>query len=128
MNPKEKALFVAGLAISKKAEDIVILDMKKLSNITNFFIIATASSSKRAQTIADTIEEGLSKKKMSLSGTEGYREANWILIDAFDVIAHIFSKEARAFYNLESLWGDARKVRLCQKKKKRTSKKNSPKE
>ncbi|MFH1783082.1 MAG: ribosome silencing factor [Candidatus Omnitrophota bacterium] len=125
MNSKEKALFIADLAISKKAEGVVILDVRKISNITNFFIIASASSSKRAQTIVDTVEEGLLKKKLSISGTEGYKEAKWILLDAFDVIMHVFTDELRSFYNLESLWSDARRVRICQRKKTKRSKKTS---
>lgn len=125
MRTKEKAVFVAGLARDKKAEDIVVLDMRKLSNVTDFFIIATSSSARRAQAIADNIEEGLLKARESLSGIEGHQEAGWILIDAYDVIAHIFSNNLREFYNLERLWSDAPKVRLWQKKKKRHSKKTS---
>lgn len=127
MKSKEKAVFIAELVSSKKAEDIVILDMADISNITNFFIIATASSGRRAQTIADTIEEGLKKKKESLSSIEGYKEPDWIVVDAYDVVVHIFNQVTRDFYNLESLWGDAKRIKLCQKKKKKSSKKTSRK-
>lgn len=121
MISKEKALLVAELAKVKKAEDIIILDMRKLSNIADFFIIASASSTKRAQTITDNIEKGLLKKKERVSGVEGYQEAKWILVDAFDVVAHIFYSEMRTFYDLENLWGDAPRIRLCRKKRKKTS-------
>jgi ribosome-associated protein len=125
---RQKALFVAALARAKKAEDTVILDMRKLSSITDFFIIATASSIKRSQTISDNIEEGLLEEKERICSIEGYSEGRWILIDAYDVVAHIFSSELRQFYNLEGLWGDAPQVILCQREKrknKRPSKKPS---
>ena len=119
MRSRQKALFVADLAMAKKAEGIVILDMRKLSNITDFFVIATASSTTRAQTIADNIENGLQGKGESFSNIEGYEEARWILVDAYDVMAHVFIDQVRRFYNLEGLWGDAPRIRLCQRKKKR---------
>jgi len=122
---RQKALLVADLARSKKAEDIVVLDMRKISNITDFFIILTAGSTKRAQTITDNIENGLRKADESLSNIEGYQEARWILVDAYDVVTHVFTGDLRRFYNLEGLWGDAPKVRLCQKKRKTRSKKSS---
>lgn len=127
MRSKEKALLVAELAKQKLAEDIIILDMRKLSSITDFFVIASASSTKRCQTIAETIETGLSEKKESVSKIEGYNEGLWVLIDAYDVVAHIFYGDVRRFYNLEGLWGDAPRIKLCHKKKKTRSKKTSRK-
>ena len=127
MRSKEKALLVAELAKAKLAEDIVILDMRKVSSITDFFVIASASSTKRCQTIAETIETGLSGKKESVSKIEGYNEGLWVLIDAYDVVAHIFYGDVRRFYNLEGLWGDAPRIKLCHKKKKIRSKKTSRK-
>jgi len=124
---KEKALLVAELAKAKLAEDVVILDMRKVSSITNFFVIASASSTKRCQTIAETIETGLSDKKESVSKIEGYNEGLWVLIDAYDVVAHVFYGDVRKFYNLEGLWGDAPRIKLCHKKKKTRSKKTSRK-
>jgi len=122
---RQKALLVADLARSKKAEDIVVLDMRKISNITDFFIILTAGSTRRAQTITDNIENGLRKADESFSSIEGYQEAKWILVDAYDVVAHVFTGDLRRFYNLEGLWGDAPKVRICQKKRKTRLKKIS---
>ena len=127
MRSKEKALLVAELAKAKLAEDIVILDMRKVSSITDFFVIASASSTKRCQTIAETIETGLSEKKESVSKIEGHNEGLWVLIDAYDVVAHIFYGDVRRFYNLEGLWGDAPRIKLCHKKKKTRSKKTSRK-
>lgn len=125
MRSKEKALFVAELAKAKLAEDVVILDMRKVSSITDFFVIASASSTKRCQSIAENIEAGLSEKNKSVSRIEGYQEGLWVLVDAYEVVAHIFHGDIRKFYNLEELWGDAPKVKLCHKKKKTLSKKTS---
>ncbi len=125
MISRQKALLVVDLARSKKAEDIVVLDMRKLSSATDFFVIATAGSSRRAQAVTDNIERGLRKAKESLSSIEGYQDAGWILVDAYDVVANIFNNEVRRFYNMESLWSDAPRVRLCQKKKRKRSKKIS---
>ena len=127
MRSKEKALLVAELAKAKLAEDIVILDMRKVSSITDFFVIASASSTKCCQTIADNIEAGLSEKHKSASKIEGYREGIWVLVDAYDVVAHIFYGDIRKFYNLEGLWADAPRIKLCRKKKKTRLKKTSTK-
>ena len=127
MTARQKALLIAEIAKDKKAENIVILDMRKLSNITDFFIIAAASSKMRAQTITSSIEECLVKAKEPLAGIEGYKDAGWIVIDAYNVVTHIFSGELRSFYNLERLWSDAPRVRLCRLEKKKTSKKTSGK-
>src|SRR3990167_384693 len=97
--------------------------MRKVSSITDFFVIASASSTKRCQTIAETIETGLSEKKETVSKIEGYNEGLWVLIDAYDVVAHLFYGDIRKFYNLEGLWGDAPRIKLCHKKKKTRSKK-----
>lgn len=125
MKSKEKALLVADLAKAKLAEDIVILDMRKLSGITDFFVIVSASSTKRCQAIAENIETGLSEKGETNSKMEGYREGLWVVVDAYDVVAHIFYSDVRRFYNLESLWGDAPRIKPCQKKKKTRSRKIS---
>ncbi len=139
MRSKEKALLVAELAKQKLAEDIVILDLRKISNVTDFFVIASASSTKRCQAIADNIESGLSEKREHTSKIEGYRDGVWVLVDSYDVVAHIFYGNVRKFYNLEDLWAKAprislsdisviqrrKSIKLCHKKKKTRSKKTS---
>jgi len=93
-------------ALSKKAERVVLLDLKKISNVTDYFLICSAGSDVQARVIADAIMEGLDG-----SGTrfniEGLEAARWILIDCYDVVVHIFLPEVREFYGLERLWGDA---------------------
>jgi len=109
INSREKAKLVSEAALNKKAEDTVIMDMRAVSNITDYFVIASAPSARRVQTIAEGIEEALRKKGVRHGHIEGKREALWILIDYGDVIAHIFHEKTREFYNLERLWHDAPK-------------------
>jgi len=125
VKPKDKALLVAELAEAKLGEDTVILDMRHASNITDFFVIVSASSAKRCQAIAEHIEAALREKGEAVSNIEGLSEGLWVLIDAYEVVAHIFYNDVRRFYNLEGLWGDAPRIALCREKKKTRSKKTS---
>lgn len=97
-------------AADKKAEDIVILNMEKISLITDHFIICTGTSTPHTKAIADHIEEKLKEEGIRLLHKEGYREGHWILLDFGSCVVHVFREEDRRFYNLERLWGDARKV------------------
>jgi len=93
-------------ALSKKAERVVLLDLKKISSVTDYFLVCSAGSDVQAKVIAEAIMEGLdgSGAKFSIEGLEA---ARWILIDCYDVVVHIFLPEVREFYGLERLWGDA---------------------
>ena len=86
---------------------MVILDMKGVSDVTDFFVIASGTSERQVQAIADGIEELLSKRNVSVWHAEGTPEAQWIVLDYGDAIAHIFLQEKREFYNLERLWSIA---------------------
>ena len=86
---------------------MVILDMKGVSDVTDFFVIASGTSERQVQAIADGVEELLSKRHVSIWHAEGHSEAQWIVLDYGDVIAHIFLQEKREFYNLERLWSIA---------------------
>ncbi len=112
MEAKEKALLAGELASQKKAEDIVVLEMKKVTNLTDYFVICSGTSSVHLEAVTDGIIEGLAREKIKPLGTEGSRASNWFLIDYGDVIIHVFREEARIFYRLENLWGDTKKVRL----------------
>ncbi len=81
--------------------------MKDASNFTDFFVIASGTSQRQVQTIAECIEETLSKKGLSLWHQEGYREGMWVVLDYGDVMVHVFQQEKRDFYRLERLWGEA---------------------
>jgi ribosome-associated protein len=106
---KEKAKLIAKAAHDKKAERIVVMDMRGVSNITDYFVIASASSARRVGAISEAIEESLLAKDIKSWHIEGKREALWVLIDYGDVIAHIFYDKVRNFYDLERLWHDAPK-------------------
>ncbi len=100
------------------------MNLKGLSPVTDYFIIATGTSDRQLRTTADDLLE-LAKQKYKITpyGMDGYEQANWILIDFIDVVVHLFSSEYRNIYDLELLWGDAPRVRWQEgKKKKRTEK------
>ena len=126
---------IARAASDKKALDIVILDMRKIPSVCNYFVIASGTSTTQVKAIADNIVEKLKGKGERVWHVEGQREALWILLDYGDIVAHVFSEEMRKFYELERLWGDvplqkykislkirpkrARKIRTANKRKKR---------
>ena len=107
MDSKQLAARIAKLTLSKKASDIKILDLRKLTSITDFFVICSADSDTHVKAIADAISSGMEKLGHAVWHNEGYSHLNWVLLDYVDVVAHIFRKEIRTFYNLERLWGDA---------------------
>ena len=95
-------------ALDKKAEDILVLDLTKASAFTDFFIICTGANRRQLQAIADAIVEAIAARggaKPAL--VEGYERGEWILIDYFDFIVHVFAPATREFYGLERLWADA---------------------
>jgi ribosome-associated protein len=94
------------LALSKKAEDVVLLDLRKISSVTDYFLICSAGSDVQAKVIADAILDGLRGNGVR-SHVEGLEAARWVLIDCGSVVAHVFLPEVREFYDLERLWGDA---------------------
>ena len=110
MDSKEIAITCAKIADEKKAQDIVILDVDKISAITDYFVICSAINERQLHAIADDMDKEMKKLSISKLGMEGYREAKWVLIDYGDFIVHIFEKEIRSYYDLELLWGDAPKV------------------
>jgi ribosome-associated protein len=106
MASKALARKIIKIAWSKKAEDIVLLDLKKISSMTDYFLICSAGSDVQARVIAEAILEGLGDGH-PVSHVEGLEASRWILIDCYGVIVHIFLPEVREFYGLEHLWGDA---------------------
>ncbi|MFH1594391.1 MAG: ribosome silencing factor [Candidatus Omnitrophota bacterium] len=109
MEASKKSYLASKAALDKKAIDIVIMDMRAVSNVTDYFVICSAPSTRRVKTIAEGIEDALEKKGIKKRHIEGMREALWVLIDYGDVIAHVFYDKTRAFYDLERLWNDAPK-------------------
>jgi len=98
---------VAELALSKKAYDVVILDLRKVTTTTDYFIICSADSDTQVKAIANHIEIEMKKKGSRPWHIEGLQALQWILMDYVDIVVHIFLRESRGFYNLERLWGDA---------------------
>lgn len=105
--PKRMAQLIGNLALSKKAIDVRILNLKKLSDVADYFVICTGQVEQQVKAIADAIEDGLSEKGIRPWHTEGYGNTNWIILDFITVVVHIFTGESRGYYDLEGLWGDA---------------------
>ena len=96
-------------ALDKKAHDVVVLDLSKASAFTDFFVICTGNNVRQVQAIADAVQEAVGAKPALV---EGYPRGEWVLIDYFDFIVHVFLPATREFYGLERLWGDAERVEV----------------
>ncbi|HXN07067.1 MAG TPA: ribosome silencing factor [Nitrospiria bacterium] len=107
ISSKEKARTAAMAALSKKAEETVVYEIKKVSDIADYFVICSADSQPQIRAILDEIMVTLEKKGVRPLQIEGAASSHWVLIDYEDVIVHIFRKETREFYNLDGLWGDS---------------------
>lgn len=103
----EKALFICSLLNDKKAQEPVILDLRGLTLICDFFVICHGTSPAHIRGLAESLIEELGKKGLRCDGLEGWQDSDWVLIDYGDVVVHILSEEQRDFYSLERLWGDA---------------------
>jgi ribosome-associated protein len=94
-------------ADDKRAEDIVALNMEGISLIADYFVICHGNSDKQVQAIAKEMKEKAGELGFNVNRMEGFDEARWVLVDLGDVVAHIFHRDERSYYNLERLWGDA---------------------
>jgi len=106
----EQVLAAVTAAADRKAEDIVVLDLRAADGFTDYFVICTGQNTRQIKAIADAIEEALRRDHVKPAHVEGYGHAEWVLLDYFDFIVHVFGKETRAFYGLERLWGNATPV------------------
>ena len=97
-------------ARSKKAREIVLLDLREVASFTDHFLICSGASGRQVQSIADEVERRLRAGGLRPAHVEGYNHAEWVLLDYVDFVVHIFSERARAFYDLERLWRTARRV------------------
>jgi len=107
LESKKLAEKISGLIFEKKGYDVKILNLVRLAAFADFFVICSADSDTQVKAISDEVEKKLRDEGIKTSHREGYNSLNWVLLDYFDVVVHIFKKESRAFYNLEKLWGDA---------------------
>lgn len=99
-------------ASSRKATGTIVLDLRKTGAFTDYFLICTGSNPRQVQAIADAIEQALKAAKVRPTHVEGYDRAEWVLLDYFDFIVHVFSPGARQFYGLERLWGEAARIEI----------------
>jgi ribosome-associated protein len=108
----ERAKACARIADDNRAKEILVLDLRQVTPLIDFFVIATATARRQSSAIAIEIDQAMKKQGEAKLGLEGSEEGRWILIDYGDFVVHIFSPEDRAFYALEEIWGDAPQLDL----------------
>ena len=108
--PKKKATLIARLALTKQANDVVILNIKKLSTVSDYIVVCGAGSEAQVQAITRAIEEGLKVHDERPFGLEGVLAGRWALLDYSDVVAHIFLTRVREYYDIEGLWAEAERT------------------
>lgn len=109
---KDLALKAAQIALDCNSTDVVAIDLMGKSPATDYFVIATGTSNRQIRTVADEIIVEAKKRNFQLFGKAGYEEGRWILLDFVTVVIHIFDEEYRSYYDLEMLWGDAKRMEL----------------
>lgn len=109
---KRIALACAKAAGEKQARDIVVLDIRKVSSIADYFVVCGAASDRQVKAVAEGVIDGLSALGTRCCHSEGWRDCTWIVLDFVDVIFHVFQEEARERFGIERLWGDAARVKV----------------
>ena len=112
MDSWENALLISRFALDKKAYDLVLLEVREVTSIADYFIICSGRSDRQVQSIAQGIEEDLGKEGITPFSVEGQTRGHWVLMDFSDVIVHVFYQPVREFYDLEGLWSHAPRVNL----------------
>ena len=121
MDSKKLAQLCRDYADNKKAEDVLVIDVRKLSSVTDFFVIASGTSQPHLRAVVEEIHSQLrDKHDVRPTRTDGPTTGNWIVLDYFDVIVHVMHHETRKFYDLEGLWNDAKPVKTPKPRKKKT--------
>jgi ribosome-associated protein len=113
---RKKSLYCVRAALEKKAFDLVLLDVRKVSSFTTYFLICSGRSDRQVQAIAGSIEDDLKKMGVRPLGVEGFAGGKWILMDYDDVVVHVFFDPFRKLYDLEGLWLDAPRVEGVEQK------------
>ncbi len=108
----KKAQLLSRAALAKKAEDLVILDVREISSFADYFVIMSGRSTRHVQGLAEAVGQTVRQKRLNANNCEGLSEGHWVLLDYDDVIVHIFYHESRGFYDLEGLWHDAPRVEV----------------
>jgi ribosome-associated protein len=110
-NLKQQVSQAIGACVEKKAEDVAILQMEKDSGaFTDYFVVCSGSNPRQVQAISDEVEQRLEKFGLHPTHVEGYKQAEWVLLDYVDFVVHVFSQKARKYYDLERLWKAARRL------------------
>lgn len=112
IDSKTFALRAAQMAIGFNSLDVRVIDLRGISPATDFFVIATSTSTRQGRTVCDKIMEFARENGLARFGLAGYEQGKWVLIDFVDVVVHIFDDEYREYYELETLWGDAKKLEI----------------
>lgn len=112
MESLQTAKLIANALENKKGIEIKIIEITKISELSDYMVIATGTSSTHVKALADEVEYQLNEAGISVSHIEGYRSNSWILLDYVDVIVHIFSEDAREYYDLERLWKDGIEIEI----------------
>ncbi len=115
LTPRTLAKYVADFASDKKAEDTVILDMRKVANFCDYFVVSSGNTNRHVKAIAEGIGEGLDKLGIKVRHKHGLQDASWVIFDLGDIVIHIFEEDMRKFYQLEHLWAEAKEVKWNQK-------------
>jgi len=110
LDPAQLARAAADAASDKKASDVLLLDIREVTTVADYFVICSGNNPRQIQTIAGTIDEELGKQGAALLHREGTAETGWILLDFGDVIVHIFGPKEREYYRIERLWSEAKTV------------------
>lgn len=117
MEAFEKVTACGMLAEAKKAKDVVIMKLADLTDIADYFLLASGTSERHVRTIADSVETGMGQQGIKPYSVEGYRGGRWVIIDYRNIIVHVFLESLRELYDLESLWIEAKKYRIENEKK-----------
>jgi len=110
ISSEKKALLAAGWLQEKQGEGVIIMDVSRMSSVTDMTIVVSARGVKHAKALADYIMEMAAKEKIEFLSVEGYKTGEWVLVDLNDVLVHIFLDELRQFYNVEGMWSEARRI------------------
>ena len=110
LDPGQLARAVVDIASDKKASDVILLDIRDVTTIADYFVICSGNNRRQIQAISDAIEDQITEQGVSVLHREGIADAGWILLDFGDVIVHIFGPKEREYYRLESLWSEAKTI------------------
>jgi ribosome-associated protein len=118
---------IADLIFNKKGYDVRIIDLRSLTTFSDFFVICSADSDTQVKAIADEVDKSLRDEGIKCWHKEGYMALSWVLQDYVDVVVHVFKKDAREFYNIEKLWGDAPSIEIVDPELRKKATKPKPK-